>query len=210
MILCDIGNTSYHFLINGKEKKFFFNEELEYFDEKVYYISVNKEAEQKLKLYCKNLINLENILDFKTQYKGMGLDRKVACLKQDNAIIIDAGSAITVDIMENSIHQGGFILPGLKYLKDIYPKISPILACEINLKLNLDKIPLNTQDAISYALIKAIITPIKEISKNKKIIITGGDAKILEMFLSNSICNEHLIFDNMKGLINDNNRITKR
>lgn len=210
MILCDIGNTSYHFLLNGKDKKFLLNEELEYFNDTVYYISVNKEAEKRLKLYCKKLINLENLLDFKTSYKGLGIDRKFACLNVNNALVIDAGSAITVDIMENYKHIGGFILPGLKYIKEIYPKISPVLDCEINLKLNLDKIPLNTQDAISYAVIKSIITPIKELSKDKKVIITGGDAKILEMFLSNSICNEHLIFDNMKGLINDNNCITKR
>lgn len=210
MILCDIGNSSYHFLINGMEEKIFFDENLPAFTEDIYYVSVNAKALESLKKHSKKLINVEKFLNFETSYKGMGLDRKLACLNVKDAIIIDAGSAITVDIVKNSEHKGGFILPGLRAINNLYEDISSVLKHDLNLKVNLDKIPLNTQDAISYWTIKSIILPIQEICLNKQIIITGGDGKVLSAFFDNCIYKEHLIFDNMKGLINANNRITKR
>lgn len=210
MILCDIGNSSYHFLINGMDKKIFFDENLPAFNEDIYYVSVNAKALENLKKYSKKLINVEKFLNFETSYKGMGLDRKLACLNVKDAIIIDAGSAITVDIVKNSEHKGGFILPGLRAINNLYEDISSVLKHDLNLKVNLDKIPLNTQDAISYWTLKSIILPIQEICLNNQIIITGGDGKVLSAFFDNCIYKEHLIFDNIKGLINANNRITKR
>lgn len=50
----------------------------------------------------------------------MGLDRKIACAGLSDAVIVDAGSAVTVDIMKEGVHQGGIILPGLINLKKIY------------------------------------------------------------------------------------------
>lgn len=207
MILCDIGNTTYHFLINGVHKKYLLDENLPFFDEPIYFISVNDKATLKLQNSYKNCINLEGFLDFKTEYKGMGIDRKVVCLEVEDAIIVDAGSAITVDIMENFVHQGGFILPGISNFINSYKKISVKLDYEINTKVNLDTIPLCTQDAISYSILKSIILPIKEISKNRKIIFTGGDGEFLSKYFDNCIYKDDLIFKNMEGIINANNRI---
>jgi len=207
MILCDIVNSSFHFLIEGKEYKYFMHESIPTFNETVYYISVNETALLKLKLNCDELINLEPYVNFETSYIGMGLDRKVACVGFDNAIIVDAGSAVTVDIMKNSKHQGGFILPGLKKLKEIYPAISSILDIDFNVKVNLDTIPLNTQDAISYAILKSIVSPIVEIAGEKPIIFTGGDGEFLSKFIKNSTYKQNLIFENMEGIINANNCI---
>lgn len=208
MTLCDVGNTNYKFLINNEKFTYFMHESLPVIHEKVYYISVNETALLKLKHSYDEIIDLEPHINFTTSYEGMGLDRKVVCRGFDDAIIVDAGSAITVDIMENSHHQGGFILAGLQSLKDNYANISIKLDIDFNLKVNLDKIPLNTQDAISYAIIKSIITPIIEVSKDKKVIFTGGDGELLSSFIKNSIYEENLIFDNMKGIINANNCIT--
>lgn len=208
LILCDIGNTSFHFLINNESKKYYMNETLPIFNEPIYYISVNLTALARLKETNNTLIDVEKYLNFPTQYKGLGLDRKLACLNAKNEVIIDAGSCIKVDLMENGIHRGGFILPGLKKLHDLYPTISPVLNYDLNLKQDLDKIPLSTQEAISYGILKAIILPIKEFAKNKQIIITGGDAKELSSYFPTCTYDEHLIFNNMKGLINANNCIT--
>lgn len=207
MILCDIGNTTYHFLIDGIHKRYFLDEKLPKFKEKIYYISVNDNAAKALEQSHKNCINLEEYLSFETQYKGMGIDRKVVCLDVQNAVIVDAGSAITVDIMENNEHKGGFILPGILSLKKAYKEISPKLDYEINTKVNLDTIPLCTQDAISYSILQSIILPIKEISKTKKIIFTGGDGEALSKYFDNCIYKDDLIFKNMKGIIDANNCI---
>lgn len=208
MILCDIGNTTYHFLVDGKHYKYFINENLPYFKGKVYYISVNESATQKLIASYDEVINLEESICFETTYVGMGLDRKIACIGSKNAIIVDAGSAITVDIMKDSKHLGGIILPGLKKFEETYALTSSKLEYEINTKVNLDKIPLCTQDAISYSILKSIILPIKELACEQLIIFTGGDGKFLSGFFDNCIYKKDLIFENMKGIIDANNCIT--
>ncbi len=207
MVLCDIGNSTFHFLVDGKEYKYFLNENFPQFEQKVYFISVNETATLKLKLTYDEIIDLEPYIDFETTYKGMGLDRKVGCLDFENAIIVDAGSAVTVDIMENKEHKGGFILPGLQKLQEIYPEISSKLDCDFNVKVNLDTIPLNTQDAIAYAILKSIIAPIEQIATNKPVIFTGGDGELLSSFMPKSTYRKNLLFEKMEGIINANNCI---
>ena len=207
MILCDIGNTTFHFLINGQHKKFSLNEELPQFKKPVYFISVNENATAKLKVTYDDCVDIQDLIRFKTSYVGMGVDRIIACIGYKDAVIVDAGSAITVDIMKEGVHEGGFILPGLRNFEKIYSLISPKLDFDISVKVNLDKIPLHTKDAISYSILKAIILPIKEIVQDKTVIFTGGDGKFLSQYFEHSVYKEDLIFENMKGIIDANNCI---
>ena len=207
LILCDIGNTTYHFLIKGKHKKYFLDEKVPKFDEEIYFVSVNEKATKRLLKKNPHAKNINKLLNFKTSYQGLGIDRALACSFQDNCVIVDAGSAITVDIMEESKHIGGFILLGLRRFMKSYPKISKKLKFEFEKEINLDKIPLKTKDAIQYAMLKSIILPIKEVSLNKNIIFTGGDGEVLSKFFENSIYKKDLIFENMKRIIDANNCI---
>lgn len=207
MILCDIGNTTYHFLINGKHKKYFLDEKVPKFDDKIYFVSVNEKATKKLLKKNPHAKNINKFLKFSTAYQGLGIDRAVACSFQDNCVIVDAGSAITVDIMEEGVHKGGFILLGLQRFKKSYPKISKKLKFDFEKNINLDKIPLRTFDAIQYAMLKSIILPIKEVSLNKNIIFTGGDGEFLSKYFENSTYKKDLIFENMKRIIDANNCI---
>ena len=207
MTLCDIGNSTFHFLIDGKEFKYFMHEALPRIEGTVYYVSVNETATLKLRHTYDEIIDLKPYINFETTYEGMGLDRKIACLGYEHAIVVDAGSAITVDMMQKGQHKGGFILPGLKKLKEIYPDISMKLDIDFNVKVNLDTIPLNTQDAISYAILKSIIAPIQEIAGDKPVIFTGGDGELLSQFIHGSIYKKNLIFEHMEGIINANNSI---
>ena len=201
MILCDIGNTTFHFLDGRKSIKISLDTTLPDFDKKIYFISVNKKATKKLKAKYPKAINLKNHIDFKTSYQGMGIDRVVACMSIDDGIIVDAGSAITVDIMKNGIHKGGFILPGLNSYKKIYPRISKKLKFEFEVNTKLDHLPQSTNEAINYAILSSIITPIKNIAKDKKIIFTGGDGKLLSAFFKASTYKRNLIFISMKKII---------
>ncbi|MBU0924341.1 type III pantothenate kinase [bacterium] len=207
MILCDIGNTTFHFLINGKHKKYFLDEKIPTFDDEIYFVSVNKEATKKLKKTNPHAKNIKKLMNFKTNYVGLGIDRAIASYFEKDSIIVDAGSAITVDIMQKGNHMGGFIMPGIRAFIKTYPKISKKLKFEFEKKINLDKIPLQTKDAIQYAMMKSIILPIKEVSLNKNIIFTGGDGKLLSKYFENSIYKKDLIFENMKRMIDANNCI---
>jgi len=207
LILCDIGNTTFHFLIDEKHKKYFLDEKIPTFDENVYFVSVNEEATKKLLQQNPKARNINEFLNFETSYQGLGIDRAIACSFQNNCVIVDAGSAITVDIMENHKHLGGFILLGLRSFMESYPKISKKLMFEFEKEINLDKIPLRTIDAIQYAMLKSIILPIKEVSLNKNIIFTGGDGELLSKYFENSVYKKDLIFENMKRIIDANNCI---
>ena len=207
MILCDIGNTTFHFLINGKHKKFNLDEEIPFLEKDICYVSVNEKATKKLLSINPHSKDITEFLKFKTEYIGLGLDRAVACVFSKDAVIVDAGSAITVDIMKKGKHKGGFILPGISAYLKTYPKISKKLKFDFEKDINLDKIPLQTKDAIQYAMMKSIILPIKEVAKNKNIIFTGGDGKLLSGYFKNSVYKKDLIFENMKRIINANNCI---
>ena len=85
-----------------------------------------------------------------------GVDRRALCLSRDNGIFVDAGSAITVDVMENGGYQGGFILPGIRAYLRCYADISPVLETEINETVDMAQLPLTTKDGISYGIIASI------------------------------------------------------
>ena len=123
LILCDIGNTTYHFLVKGKHKKYFLDEKVPTFNDEIYFVSVNEKASKKLIKKNPHAKNINKLLNFQTSYVGLGIDRAVACSFQDNCVIVDAGSAITVDSMEESKHIGGFILLGLRRFMKSYQHI---------------------------------------------------------------------------------------
>jgi len=199
MLLCDIGNTSYHFLDDENDYK----ESVKTFNphaitDKVYYICVNPHAKKNLKK-LDNWIDLSIFVDMKNYYETMGIDRVFACEAIENGVIIDAGSAITVDIVSSKIFQGGFIYPGVKAMSETYKNISPVLDYEFNYEIDLTKLPKNSQDAISYGFLKTLHSEV--ISHSKDIILTGGDAhKLLKLFPHAKIDNA-LIFKGMKKII---------
>ncbi|MDR1554604.1 MAG: type III pantothenate kinase [Campylobacteraceae bacterium] len=194
MIFCDIGNTNAHFLINGQLHVKNIKEFLEsHFDERVCYICVNDNLKSFLHSK-KNFFDLEPYIKFDTKYIGMGIDRICACKAVNDGVIVDAGSAITVDIMKNGLHAGGYILPGLAAYDAAYASISARLKLGINKHVRLDKIPQNTKDAVSYAVIKSIKLMIKNSVKNTKVYFSGGDGEYLAGFFKNAVYDKMLIF----------------
>jgi len=206
MLLCDIGNSSLHFYKTKtmQESKIGVDsiDFSLYENKKVYYINVNPKLYKKL-YSMKNWINLEKFIDKSKYYKTMGIDRIVACEIFDNALIIDAGSAITVDYIKSSKFEGGFIYPGVRAMQKCYKDISSNLDYEFNFELNLDKMAKNTVDAISYGFIAPLIHEIKN-KDVKSIYLTGGDAEILKKFLPDAKVDKYLIFHSMQTIIENN------
>ena len=66
LILCDIGNTTYHFLVNGKHKKYFLDEKVPKFDEELYFVSVNEKGTKRL---LKKNPQAKNIKDICTKFE---------------------------------------------------------------------------------------------------------------------------------------------
>ena len=87
-----------------------------------------------------NWVNLRAYVDFDKYYKTMGIDRIMVCEAMNNAVVIDAGSAITVDLIEKGEHKGGYIYPGLTALAKCFHDISPALEVSFNFDIDLDKV----------------------------------------------------------------------
>ena len=201
MTLCDVGNTNASFFENGKITKI----KLENFkdfksDETIYFISVNDEMTSKLQNLPK-FVNLEPYFELDTIYEGLGIDRIASCYAIKNGLIIDAGSAITIDVMMNSMHLGGAIIPGISHVLKACEAISPRLKISLNSQVSLDALPQKTADAVSYGVIKPILLLIESMANGSKIYFTGGDGEFLSRFFADSIYDRMLVFRGMQKLI---------
>ncbi len=199
MLLCDIGNTSYHFLDGEKD----FKHSVDSFnpssiEEKVYYISVNKKVDEILK-DLDNWIDLSLEVDMGVYYPTMGIDRIFSSLAVQNAIVIDAGSAVTVDVVKDGEFMGGFIYPGVRAMSKTYKDISPALEYAFNFDIDLDILPKNSQDAISYGYLKTL--HVEVMKHNMPVVLTGGDASKFVKIFPDAVVDENLIFKGMKNII---------
>jgi type III pantothenate kinase len=199
MILCDIGNTTLDWYINGVSSK----QSVDDFDpkehsEKIYYISVNAKLSSVLKSFD-NWCNIAQFVDLTKYYTTMGIDRIMACEAINSGIIVDAGSAITVDVMHDDHYNGGFIALGLRCAQEAYAKLSPALAKSFNFEVDLTIMAKNTPDAITIGFLAPLIDKIN--SLGRPIYVTGGDSKVLAPLLGDVIVDDLLIFKGMIKLI---------
>ncbi len=207
MILCDIGNSDAKILENTKFSSLNFEEFTAFeSDEKVFYINVNHSLKRTV-AQKPNFINLEPYFRFDTIYQGLGIDRIAACYIIDEGVVVDAGSAITIDVMSNSMHLGGFILPGIASFRKAYAEISPILKCEFNTQISLDAFPQRTIDALSYGVFKSMFLLIQNTAHNKKLYFTGGDGQFLANFFDKAIYDKMLVFRGMKKILEENPKL---
>lgn len=167
------------------------------------------------------IISQESKFPFLNHYKTpltLGLDRKVlvsgASIKfpNQNCLIIDAGSCITYDFIdEKSNYFGGAISPGIqmryKALNNFTSKL-PLLEKEYPSKL----IGNSTNQSIHSGIINSIVYEIKgfiaSYSKEYKdltIILTGGDADFLAKRLKSTIfANSNFLLESL-NLLNQYN-----
>jgi len=201
MLLCDIGNTSYHFLDAHEEyKKSVITFKPQDITQEVFYTCVNASVTTQLEALS-NWIDLSPFLKKEKYYETMGKDRIFAIEALSDAVIVDAGSAITVDIVKKGVFCGGFIYPGKRAMEKTYENISPALAYSFNFDLDLDIMPKNSQDAISYGFLKTLFREV--ISHDLPVVLTGGDAKEFKKIFKDAHLDEKLIFKGMKKIIKE-------
>lgn len=200
-LFCDIGNTHFYFY-NGEESYKIKAEEFDRSDitSDVYYISVNDYWEKELEDE-ENWINLRAKVDFDKYYESMGIDRIACCEAVEDALIIDAGSAITVDKVKNGKHLGGYIYPGFRAMAQCFKDISPRLEVSFNFDIDLATMPRNTRDALSFGAISPLISQIREDADTKTVILTGGDAEKLLAFIPQAVIDQELVFKGMKKIL---------
>lgn len=199
MILCDVGNTSVDLLEQGKRTKI----KVEEFDpfillNDVYYISVNAAFDEQIQEYP-NWHNLRDRIAWDKYYPTMGIDRITVCEAIEEGVVVDAGSAITVDMMKDGVYQGGFISLGLRAAQEAYGRLSPALNVSFNFEVDLAKMAKNTPDALTVGFLAPLIEKIERLGK--PLYLTGGDARLLSRYFKDAIVAEDLIFQGMEKLL---------
>ncbi|ASM38251.1 MAG: type III pantothenate kinase [Campylobacter sputorum] len=203
MLLCNVGNTNANFFDDGKISSMDIANFMSYVPkEKVYIINVNESVKDKISSNS-NFIDLEPYFELECDYVGLGVDRIANCYAISDGAIVDAGSAITIDIMYQGVHLGGAILPGLSFLQKAYSSISPRLNVGLNTQISLDSFPQNTLNAVSYGTILPIVLIVEYMSKGKKIFFTGGDGEFFIKFFDKAIYDKTASFRGMLKIIKE-------
>ena len=198
MLLADIGNTHFHIYNGESVEHLSYADAIEkYKEKKLCYISVKHQFTAEIE-QIKMWKNISSFVHIKGEYETMGVDRRALCLSHENGIFIDAGSAITVDVVEEGRYKGGYIFPGLKAMLKSYEDISPVLKTELNKTISLLQLPTTTKEQISYGIIASIKALIDKHSKGELLYFTGGDGKYLSTFFEESMYDEALVFQGLK------------
>jgi type III pantothenate kinase len=206
MILCDIGNSRMHCCEAGRVVHLSHGEGIERYGarEDLFFICVNERMRERIAKAGLPWTDLSGRRRLETAYRGLGIDREAACLGIEDGVVVDAGTAITVDVMTEGRHLGGWIWPGIRAMLESYRSISGKLSLPLNPDVSLNRLPLETRDAISFAILAPIGALVGRYAPGKRVVVTGGDAPIVAKALPDAEIDETVVFRGMKKLIKDN------
>ncbi len=142
-------------------------------------------------------------------YKEMGADRVADILGamflfKDNFIVIDFGTAITIDIIRNRTYIGGAILPGfLLNIKSLFlntaklPMVEVKPANKLYDNTTIGQIQIGCVDIVCKG-INSIVLDILKDYPDTKVILTGGFSNIVKDLVINHFVIHKLQFIGMK------------
>ena len=129
----------------------------------------------------------------------LGVDRWLAMLAayeriQSGCIIIDGGTALTLDILDSEgLHLGGFILPGLSLMAR---SLEENTAIRLSTQGHVPSISLghSTDQAVRNGILAAVIALIEKLHRDQcekgenlmRLVLTGGDAVTISATLEHS------------------------
>jgi type III pantothenate kinase len=147
----------------------------------------------------------------------MGVDRWLAMIAaytqhkandQDTGIIVvDAGSALTIDIVSiNGKHLGGYIVPGMLMAQQtLFANTERVIQYdEVSVNKSgrdqYKKLGNNTIQCVEYGVINQMIALVKQVNEeylDYEIFFTGGDGELLAGYLGTGTVDKDLV---LKGL----------
>ena len=125
-------------------------------------------------------------------YSQLGVDRWLALVAAYNkfnasVIVVDAGSAVTIDIVEaRGVHLGGYIVPGLNLMHQALWQGTKQVKVEAAQLLDIDSPGKTTQQAVDRGCLLMLVAMIERLvaKSQSRLVITGGDAEQLHSALS--------------------------
>lgn len=152
----------------------------------------------------------QNQLNYNTP-GTLGIDRFLSCYgawkkTKGQVVVIDAGTACTVDFMDNDgVFQGGVIMPGLKILEDGLTRYAPALP-GVDRKIPEIWPGKSTEASLQWGITgffkDALDTMLFRYEKQYghfTLWLTGGDAVFLQQYLQNDVkLDSDLVFEGMR------------
>lgn len=151
-------------------------------------------------------------MDYKTP-DTLGVDRFLvtnAAFQESgkSVIVIDAGSAITIDLMnEGGIYMGGVILPGVRIQKlavhdhiPELPEIESVIPADWPGKSSKECLEWGIYGGLQFT-INGFINRYKSSYKNADLYVTGGDSELIKRVINSDIefrWRKYLLFDGMR------------
>jgi type III pantothenate kinase len=145
----------------------------------------------------------------------LGVDRWLALVAaaelypSTDLLIADAGTALTIDWLSSfGVHQGGWILAGQKLQQEaVLSKTAKVFSAELETEQLCPAT--DTATALYQGAIAALVGAIRQawaIKPTQLIILTGGDAQLLQKYLTDLPIRlePQLIFQGLAGYIQPN------
>jgi type III pantothenate kinase len=183
----------------------------------IHRVLISNVADESLNSFIKTLFPLADLKHFviakvqheflKTDYaETLGIDRWLSALAlqgyhNENNIIIDAGTTVTIDLLHERVFKGGIILPGL----NLYHQSLNQNTSRISSEINLDSVGINTTDmAVMNGFLMSVTGAIEQLIRYASLTIeksnfhlTGGDQKILFTSFSEEVKGRCKLYDNL-------------
>ena len=142
-------------------------------------------------LFVESQKKYKSLINSYKEPKYLGADRWLAMIASyelssgKEFIVIDIGSAVTIDIVGNSgLHLGGLIFPGLLKIRNTFRYLP------VEEEINLKGVGQSTKEAWSVGTFDLILNGInqkihqlKQITPYAKIYLTGGGSEYIKKFL---------------------------
>lgn len=161
-------------------------------------------------------IKNSHLANFEMNYdtpKTLGMDRFLGCLgasskTQNDVIVIDAGSACTIDMMTKAqVYLGGVIMPGLQLYHRAVKTHLPELP-EVDRFLPNQFPGHSTRESLQWGIngafagsVDYFLRKFKSEGSQPDIFVTGGDAEIVAGFLQEKPkIRKYLVFDGMEEM----------
>lgn len=237
-LIIDIGNNSTKYYLFGKESIIlhgrraggsfdFISEYARQFDVDGIIVSsvvtLDDEVRELINRACERIVWFDNNtpmpleIDYRTPMT-LGSDRLAAAIGAmeqapgRNILVIDAGSAITIDFVDSKGHfRGGNISPGVKMrLTALHRQTSRLP--QVDKEGDIPKFGYDTETAIRSGVIRGIcheiegyIAEIKEVFPDVLVFLTGGDEKtLIDKIKSPIFADKYLVAKGLNKILKEN------
>lgn len=125
-------------------------------------------------------------------------------LEHPNSLVIDVGTAITIDVVKNGDYEGGVIMPGLMMAAySLFEKTAKLPQVDLYAPANC--VGKDTAENIRIGVVKGtacalngLIEQIKTIyNEPPKVFLTGGQSKVLEKLVEHDVLDPDLTLKGM-------------